>query len=415
MRVLHLNTDDQAGAARSAFRLHQGLQRLPEFESVFVVGRSKLESRLSRPLEPAFMARVTKEIYSSFNRYLAGRVADDWRILVSFNRLPRLTAPFVARFQPDIIHLHWIGNGFLPLANIARFRRPVVWTMHDMWSFTGGCHYDLGCNGYRETCGTCPMVKDSFARRLVRWSYQQKQSAYHRQAITFIAPSLWLAECARRSSLLSRQRVEQIPYGLDLELFFPWDKSAARNELDLPHDKKILLFGAVQADRRKGLQHLLAALRQLRQSSTSDQLCLATFGHIPEALRHLGFPLHSFGRIHDDRKLTRIYAACDIFLAPSEQDNLPNTVLEAMACGVPCLAFSIGGMPDMIQHQQTGFLATPFDVAEFAAGVRWILSDPERQRHISQNARKQAETRFGLLRQAQAYAHIYQELLNDNG
>jgi glycosyltransferase involved in cell wall biosynthesis len=413
MNVVHLNTDDQAGASRSASRLHLGLMHLPNVNSFFVVGRSKSNIEGTHTLEPQWTSRLTKAVYSQAEKYLARPVSPEWQHLVSFNRLPRMVHPWLKRFHPDIVNLHWIGNGLIPIGSIARFQVPVVWTMHDMWSFTGGCHYDHSCGNYVNQCDRCPMFSHASAAPTAHNLWRAKHAAFARIHITFVCPSQWLASCARQSSLLKNHRIEVIPYGLDTLLFKPSDKMAARRLLGLPSEKKILLFGAVAADKRKGLSHLVECLERLRGTALADRIALSTFGKIPAEIARIGFPIYPFGTIRDDAKLASIYAASDLFVAPSEQDNLPNTVLEAMACGLPCIAFRIGGMPDLIGHQSTGYLAEPMAADDLVRGIDWVLASDERRAALGAAARNAAQQNFPLERQANDYARLYEELLQE--
>jgi glycosyltransferase involved in cell wall biosynthesis len=233
--------------------------------------------------------------------------------------------------------------------------------------------------------------------------------------LTIVTPSQWLGDSAKASSLFGDRRVEVIPYGLDTEIYRPIEQKTARELLKLPQDKQLVLFLSLNAtsDQRKGFHLLQPALQQLSQSGRQDQLELMVVGaSVPENPPELGFKAHYLGVLGDDLTLALAYSAADVFVAPSLQDNLPNTVLEAIACGTPCVAFDIGGMPDMIDHQQNGYLAKPFVIEDLTEGIRWVLADSTRLKTLGQNARAKAEQEFALKIQARRYQKLYQEILD---
>ena len=284
--------------------------------------------------------------------------------------------------------------------------------MHDMWPFTGGCHYDEGCGRYRQSCGRCPQLGSNRERDLSRWVWNQKSRNWRKIPMTIVAPSRWIAECARQSSLFGAMRVEHIPNGIDTDIYQPLDKAKARSRFDLPPDSMLILFGAaaIGRDTRKGLQLLPAAIEQI--AARLARCTLVTFGSVgQDALPSFPIPARHIGEIHGEAELAALYAAADVFVAPSLQDNLPNTVMEALACGTPCVAFNIGGMPDMIEHMRNGYLARPFESGDLAEGIAWVIESPERRRELSESARRKIEQEFTLPLQAQRYRALYAEIL----
>ena len=283
-----------------------------------------------------------------------------------------------------------------------------------MWSFTGGCHYNEDCDKYTANCGACPILGSTKEADLSRQIWQRKHKSWQDLNLTIVTPSRWLGDCAKASSLFGDRRVEVIPYGLDLKTYRPIDRATARNLLKLPQDKQLVLFLSLNAtsDRRKGFQLLQPALQQLSQSGWQDKLELMVVGASqPENPPELGFKAHYLGIMRDDLSLALAYSAADVFVAPSIQDNLPNTVLEAIACGTPCVAFKIGGMPDMVEHQANGYLASPFETEDLARGIGWVLEDGDRLQNLSTFAREKAEREFALEIQARRYQTLYQEIL----
>ncbi|WP_129633328.1 glycosyltransferase family 4 protein [Candidatus Oscillochloris fontis] len=400
-RILHLSfSDTYDGAGRAAYRLHTGLQA-HGYDSHMLVQHRHLHDpsvhaaprgRLRRYL-PTYLDHLPLLVYPQ-RQIFAG-----WSVGWRMNRLPRL----VAAYNPDIIHLHWVGNGYLPIRALAAFGRPLVWTLHDMGPFTGGCHYDAGCGRYAQGCGACPQLGSCHPHDLSAWSVQQKRAAWADLPLTLVAPSQWMAACARCSPILAQHRCEVIPNGLDLHRFHPQPKAAARAALGLPLDRDLLLFGANNslADPRKGAAQLEAALHQAGADGHLRHSSAVIFGAVAPAT-FAGLPTHSMGYLNDEVRLAQLYAAADLFIAPSVQDNFPNMVLEALACGTPVVAFAVGGLPDMIQHQQSGYLAQPGNPRNLANGIAWVLAHRE---HLTPTART-----FDLAATIHQHSKLYQNL-----
>jgi glycosyltransferase involved in cell wall biosynthesis len=324
----------------------------------------------------------------------------------------------VERLKPDLVHLHWIGGGFVPVRTLARFSRPVVWTLHDMWAFTGGCYYDQNCGAFISGCGRCPLLGSGRQRDLSYWVWKQKYQLWPRANLTLVSPSRWLAEQTRASAIFRSARIEVIPNGLDLSVFKPVEKRFARQALNLPLDKKLVLFGALNAaDKRKGFAFLQSALQQLSmQADLARETEAVVFGTSDSGgVPRMALRTHWLGRFSDEISLALIYSAADVFVAPSTQENLSNTVSESLACATPSVAFSVGGMSDLIDHEVTGYLAKAQDAVDLAQGIKWVLEDENRWRTLAQQARAKAECQFDLSRISQRFAALYQELLSAAG
>ena len=404
------SSNGRAGGHAAAYRLHQGLQS--KVSSTMLVGNKSrgdytivsAETRLAKAwvnVAPTLNA-LPKLFYSNRDR-------TDY----SLQWLPDKVAAKVAKIDPDIVNLHWINSGYLQVETIAKFNRPIVWTLHDMWPFTGGCHYSQGCDRYKQSCGSCPILKSNYSWDLSRWLWQRKAKSWRNINLTIVTPSRWLAQRAAESSLFKDLRIEVIPNGLDTQRYKPRDRSFAREIIGLPKDKKIILFGAVSAtsNDRKGYSLLMPALQKLKHDRTQQQMELVIFGaDKPKDPPDFGIKARYLGRFNDDISIALLYSCADVFVAPSIQDNLPNTVMEALACGTPCVAFNIGGMPDLIDRQQNGYLATAYDPEDLARGISWIIEDLERWQNLSTCARSKVEREFTLDKQAQTYIQLYQDI-----
>jgi glycosyltransferase involved in cell wall biosynthesis len=236
--------------------------------------------------------------------------------------------------------------------------------------------------------------------------------------LTVVTPSRWMATCVQKSYLFRSARVVTIPNGIDIERFRPIDKKMARKLLTLPEYKKLVLFGAIAGttEHRKGFHKLQEAIIRLVARGNIDDVELVVFGATrPATSLDLGLTIHYMGTLHDDVSLALLYSAADVFVLPSLQDNLPNTIMEALACGTPCVAFDIGGVPEMVEHQVNGYLAVPHEPSDLAAGIAWVLRDLGQWQTLSENARKKAESEFALDKVARRYAELYAEVIANSG
>jgi len=416
--VLTISREDvEGGAARAAYRLHRGLleqgvaarmlvqRRLSDDPSVLPwYGPSALRNALGglRPLIDAIPSRCYRHRNGGF---WSSNLLPEWGSRRRLNRL-----------RTAIAHVHWVGAGFLTPGQIMSMPCPLVWTLHDMWAFTGGCHYDGGCGRDREQCGHCPQLGSAYGWDISRVSWRFKHQAYRRDKLLVVCPSHWLARCAGESTLLAGHRIEVIPNGLDLQQFKPLDQAACRNALGLPLERHALwlAFGAMSAtsDPRKGFPALSEALQRLAARQPGLDLGVIVFGAAqPAQAPDFGFDTYYLGRLHDDISMATVYGAADAVVAPSTQENLSNVVLEAMACGTPVVAFDIGGMPDLIDHQVNGYLARANDATDLAEGLAWVLNHPGHRSVLAAAARHKAEREFDIHTIAGRYRAAYESLL----
>lgn len=321
----------------------------------------------------------------------------------------------LSAFAPDIVHLHWINAGYVSLGEIESLDLPVVWTAHDMWPFTGGCHYDSGCGRYVGShCVHCPLQTHGRAIEVASSRLKRKVSACEASDIAFVCPSRWLGDVARASPVGAGRQVDVIPNCIDLDRYRPIDRAAARDLFGLAHDEIIILFGALrsQSDPRKGFEQLDAALRSVAATWRGAKISLCVFGTAKRGISSLhGIPVRNMGHLHDDESLIALYSAADIFVAPSLQDNLPNTVLEAAACGLPTVAFNVGGMSDLIEHEATGWLAPAGDASSLADGISAFLASRAWRVRAGAAAREAAASRFSYKTVAASYLAVYERLL----
>ena len=318
--------------------------------------------------------------------------------------------------EADIIHLHWFNQGFLSLASLrklARLGKPIVWTMHDMWAFTGGCHYAGDCNSFIDECANCQLIKGNKKRDKSTTIFKRKERLYNKVNWHFVSPSNWLKQQAEESVLLKNKNVYHIPYPIDLNIFKLGDKNKVREKYKLPANKKLILFGAMNiGDVRKGFDFFVKALNHLKPQNIDNDIALVIFGKSTTELRQsLPFTTYDLSIIDDTSKMVEIYQLADIFVIPSLEDNLPNTVVEAHACGLPVIAFDTAGLSEMIHHQEDGYLATYKSVDDLAAGINWALFESDLD-SLSHNAVVNAEINYKSTEIAHRYIELYQEIKN---
>ena len=420
MKIVHVNTfDTLGGAARSAYRLHQGLRAMGEDSTMFVRQAdgndpSVVEMHSSRALLDRVRRRIRKEwIARDFQSYRATRPPGlepfhDSRSIAWFDFLRDLP-------KCDILNLHWVANSFLDYESFfskVPATTQVIWTLHDMNAFTGGCHYDAGCGRFTDCCGRCPQLGSLDPKDLSHRIWERKAKAFARldsSRLQFVAPSRWLAEELGRSSLAGRFQISVIPYGLDLNNFAPRDRATCRDLLGLPLDAKVLLFVADGLDNeRKGFALLAAALAVLPRDLP---VAILSVGHNKPDVA-IDVPWIHIGAVNNDRQLSVVYSAADIFIIPSLEDNLPNTVLEAMACGTPVLGFAVGGIPDMVRPGVTGMLVPPADSEALGRAIVQLLSDPEHLGEMGACCRRVATEEYSSDLQAIRYSMLYAAALN---
>lgn len=416
MNPLLLNTyDNVGGAAIATYRLHRGLRSIGVDSRLMVMHKGKEDLTVIGPEPQSRLQRAIAYWYARQDAVITNACKAAGNRYFSPARCPDSLAQRAASINPDLIHLFWVNSGFMKIETLRQFNKPIVWTLHDMWPLTGGCHYDDECGRFRQSCGSCPVLGSVSDHDLSHQILARKTQAWGDVPVVVVATSRWLADMARASAVFKHKRIEVIPNGLDTDKYKPIDKRAARDAYGLPQDKNLILFSAMGGtlDKRKGGHLLVPALKKIAQAGWGDTAELVVIGaNAPDQPADLGMKTHYMGPLHDEISQVMLYSAADVTVAPSMQENLSNTVMESLACGTPVVAFNIGGMPDMINHQASGYLARAFEPDDLAAGVVWVLEDKARHAMLSQQARKTVEDRYSLQTVAYRYLVLYQDVLN---
>lgn len=410
MKIVHISHSDSAGgAARAAYRLHRAqlkfgiesrmLVRSKKTDDWTVKGPETRLEKIINMLRPAIGQQLNKlQISQNAN-------------LHSSNWLPSCWAHKLNNSDFDIVNLHWVAGETMSIEDIGRIKKPIVWTLHDMWPFCGMEHVTEYGEDARWSRGYHSDNRYDLERGidLDKWGWLRKKKSWQ-QPMHIVAPSHWMAECAKRSVLFKDLPITVIPNPLDTEVYKPLDPSFCRRALGLPDNRKIILFGAMGGgkDRNKGYDLLLKALDHLSTNiNINDVLCVVFGQSQPEILPQMPFETHWFGHIYDDVTLSLLYNAATVMVVPSRCENLPQTATEAQACGVPVVAFNCTGLIDVIKDKRTGYLAKAYDSQDMAEGLKWILDHTAQAKLLCVNARLRAVNFWAQDRVIEQYRMVY--------
>ncbi len=410
MKLIHLNHSDiDGGAARAAYRIHNALLKEKVDSKMWV----NLSISGDWTVESPF--RKFEKVANFFKPHISNQLT---KLLKTKNSVIHSPSIFSSRWikeinksDADIIHLHWIQQEMLSISDIKKIRKPIVWTLHDMWAFCGAEHYtydERWKKGY--TKNNRPNYEKGFDLNLWTWKRKKK---FWRKPLQLTSPSNWLASCARESELMRSWPIEVIPHPINSKKWRNFDKNIARKNLNLPSNIPLLLFGAIDGgnDPRKGFNLLLEAINHLKENKNFEDLQLVVFGQRkPKKLPVFNYPVHFMGHLYDDLSLSNLYSSADVMIVPSRQEAFGQTALEANSCGTPVVAFDIGGLSDIVEHKKTGFLAKPFNTISLSDGISWSLNmrhNKEFKNYIIEKTKSQ----FSEKKVAKNYIKLYQKIL----
>ena len=416
MRVLLINTSERiGGAAVAASRLMESLKnngiktkllvRDKQTDQISVIGLERSWLHVWKFVWERVI--IWKSNHFKKNNLFAVDIANTGTDITS---LPEFE-------EADVIHLHWINQGMLSLRNIQKILhsgKPVVWTMHDMWPCTGICHHARECTNYQQECHDCPFIYGGGSKKDLSYRiFRKKQKLYKNSPISFVTCSQWLEKQAQKSALLNGQRVISIPNPINTNLFKPHDKREAREKYMLPQEGKLILFGSVKTtDKRKGIDYLIESCNILatKYPELKETLSVVVFGNQSTQLEQmLPFRVYPLNFVSNEHELVDIYNAVNLFVTPSLEENLPNTIMEAMACGIPCVGFNVGGIPEMIDHLHNGYVAQYKSAADFANGIHWALTESDYE-VLSEQACRKAVANYSESIIAKRYIDLYNKV-----
>ncbi len=402
MKVVHVSTTDYGGAYRAAARISESMSACG-IDSQILIRTKRYSDTPGTEIFSAPYQKFWSKVKNGVNLLLSrGEVVSDY-LGTDITKHPLVR-------EADVIILHWV-NSFVSYGTVELLKktdRPIIWVMHDMWLFTGGCHVDQNCGGYQHRCGNCPFLKSGKENDISRRNFRRKRAMLAGSDVVLAGPSKWITDCASQSMITQKQRIVRIPNPIDTELYRPVsDKTVLREKYGVPQNKKVILYGAMKAtaDQNKGYHVLIEALRCIDRK----EYMLVIFGNDQkdeniEALIDTLF----MGYVRDEKILIELYNLADVFVAPSRQENYPNSVVEASSCGTPVTAFRVGGIPEIVVHRESGYLAPYGEVKEIAAG---IVLCAERTEQMGEMARKRITETNSYLETGKRYAELIRELM----
>ncbi|MBD2422489.1 glycosyltransferase family 4 protein [Cyanobium sp. FACHB-13342] len=410
MKILHIAAGElSGGAAKGSYLLHQAQCKIGVNSKLLISGgdsygdesvialtacsqHKRIELALSQRIGNLPLSLYRRRRPWIFNTGLAG---------IDFTRLPDYKSA-------DLVHLHWI-NGLVAIPSLQKVKKPIVWTMRDMWPLTGGCHYSMECNRYQEGCGKCPQLQSRSYFDISRFTVSMKRRCLPAK-LQPVGISFWLSNAASSSAVFANHSVRTISNNIDTRVFAPTDQGTARSLLSLPSANKIILIGAQKlTDFYKGFDLFLDAIRYLAR----DDIHVVTFGHAAKAaMASILIPQIHLGFLADSISLRLAYSAADLFVAPSRMEAFGKTLAESLACGTPAVCFNATGPRDIVDHKRTGYKAQPFDAADLARGIDWVLGlPPDHYQAMRSECRETALKRFDSRVIARQYLNLYQEIL----
>lgn len=416
MRILIINTAEKTGGpAIAASRLMESLKNNGIKAKMLV--RDKETDQISVVGLKRNWLQVWKFVWERIVIWSANRFKRNNLFAVDIANTGTDITSLPEFKQADVIHLHWINQGMLSLKDIRKILasgKPVAWTMHDMWPCTGICHYARGCTNYQQECHDCPYIYKGGSRKDLSYrTFSKKQKLYQNASIHFVTCSRWLKEQAQKSALMADKTITNIPNAINTNLFKPLNKQEARNKCKLPQDKKLILFGSVKiTDKRKGIDYLIESCRILAEKhpELKETLGVVVFGSQSQQLAaQLPFKVYLLDYVSNEHDMVNIYNAVDLFVIPSLEDNLPNTIMEAMACGIPCVGFHTGGIPEMIDHLHNGYVAQYKSSEDFANGICWTLNESEYP-SLSEEASRKVVANYSESIIAKKYIAVYNKI-----
>ncbi|WP_150464415.1 glycosyltransferase family 4 protein [Francisella sp. XLW-1] len=412
MKILIVNyTDIYGGAGRAAYRLHQSLLNAGIDSQMLVMDKKSDD----------YIVLAPESKFEKIAAFLKPRVEQIFVKLKYKNKKKSLFSPAniiskslvkkINHIAPDIVHLHWINEAMLKIEDMSKIKAPIVWSLHDNWAFTGGCHVMWNCQKYKNSCGSCPILSSKNTKDLSNKVFKRKQKAYQQKKMIIVGLSKWLSKTASDSPLLKDKNHINLPNPINTEVYSQFDKKFSRQLWNLPSNKKLILFGAMRAtsDMNKGFIYLLEAVSRLNIKNVE----LIVFGSSkPKNPPQFDFKTHYVGVLNDDVSLATLYNAADVTLVPSIQEAFGQVACESISCATPVVCFATTGLIDIIDHKKNGYLAKPFDSQDLASGIEWVLNN-ENYNDLCKNAREKVLKEFDSEVVARKYIRLYEQIISE--
>ncbi len=410
MKILHIAAGNlSGGAARGTYWLHLGLRDIGLESRILTSSKSTLGDQDVNTINRAFFLKIVNWSRRKLDRILPKFLGVDKEVAFSTGLFGYDFTNTREYHEADVIHLHWINAGFVNISDLKKIKKPIVWTLRDMWPMTGGCHYALGCDRFKIGCGQCPLLNGNKLKDLSKFIWSRKKK-FLNPKITLVGISNWISEQAKESELFRNFPVHTIENNIDLSDFFPEDKEKAKKVLSISTNRKIVLVGAHSVKSYyKGFDKFLEALTYLDGS----KYLICTFGNLEQReLSEKDFEFHNFGFINDVNFLRAAYSMSDVFVAPSIMEAFGKTIAESMASGTPVVCFNATGPRDIVDHKVNGYKAEPFDPKELAKGIEWISKNTDYSK-LSANAIEKVRTKYDSKIIAKKYESLYENIVRD--
>ncbi len=405
--------DNIGGAGRAAYRLFNALRESDRADvDMYVAQPWESENTKLWPSKAGYSL-----IEKAVEKYYVGKNRTSISNTMFSVTAKGTAAPQIDWTDYDVINLHWVDKFFSykDFQHLAVSGVPIVWTMHDMRAFTGGCHYSFDCTRYRNDCAPCSQLRFD-PLYIAHTQLNRRLRIFSTVELVGVTPSGWLAQLARDSRFFADRQVRVIYNSLDLERFSPLDQTRARRQLGLTEECFVMLFAAHDgSEKRKGFALLLEALEECRSDPCFRSFCdagkilILTLGVPDPRLVDAGLPVQNLGFIKEVDQMVAAYSAADVFVLPSLYDNLPNTMLESLACGTPVLSFDVGGMSEILS-QGCGYLVPAYSVSELGATLLRLIKEPAVLPAAAQLCRGIAAKDFAPHKQADAYADLFAQV-----
>ena len=413
MRVLHIIAGDMnGGAARGAYWLHLGISKLGIDSKILNNGKNKFPIENTVNVSKNYRTKILNSIYSSLDVSLASFYRKRERGIFSTGFFGFDLTKFPEYEETDIIHLHWINGGFVNIKYLTKIKKSIVWTIRDIWPFTGGCHYNMRCKKYQTGCGKCDQLNSGHTYDLSKWIWTRKKK-YFPKTMKIVGISNWISQEAKKSLLFRDFDIRTIHNCINSEDFSPIEKKTARKILGIKSRKRIILMGAIHLDDSyKGYSEYIEKI--INHLNTSKYF-LCFFGNISKSntipFSISKFEYKHFGFLNDIFSLNILYSASDVFISFSKMEPFGKIIIESMACGTPVVCFDVTGHRDIITHKLDGYKAKPFEVNDVVRGIEWIVNN-ENYAGLCRNSRKKVVEKFDCKVTAKQYAELYREVLD---
>lgn len=415
MKVVELSTHfNDGGAGVAAYRLHK-LERKANINSHLLVNDIVTPNDVSIDAPSSFLAKLEAFIKPYANSLMRRLILTSSIMFHSFNWFPDSVGKRIARYKPDLLHIHWIGGGFIRPESLKKISVPIVWTLHDVWPFSGACHHVCSEQRFFHGFNKNNRPQSESGLDLNYWLWQRKREMLDQLQITFVAPSHWIMDQAKNSYLGKNQRIVYIPNGIDISKFKVGDKLGLRNKWKISEKSKVILFAAHNPllDKNKGIDKLIKAVSILPDIYKKNTIVIVAGSHVPtkSLFTKSGVSILDIGVVSDENTMIELYNISDITVVPSQVETLSYVTMESMACGTPCVSFDVGGVTDMIQHMDNGYLAKPYDISDLSRGINLILYNSSLRKKFERLSRKKIVQHFTELQMLHSYLSLYKKLL----